>query len=275
MEERKIIVGGDEVYALYRLSDRSKPTVVFVHGLGDSHLCFVDAFDYLPECNLVMFDLCGFGYSSAVPSDQYDTKRQAMRSLDAIAQLGVEACVLVGHSWGGDVGSLMCSMDDGRTIRQFINVEGGVHVENILLSKIITKKYQDYNASEFSGWVRGAGFAEQFSFRWGHSAGVKYLSSVRRCSPIALGEAAQEIYSQHQTQDSRGVVEWGRIYEKLSIPTVYLWGEKSLAGCQRAQEFIRGLDNISFPGANHWLQNDPHAFYKLLRTLISADQMSL
>lgn len=271
MYEKKLSVHGEEIYTLYNQLDTAKETIIFLHGLGESHLCFADAFDHLPEYNLIMFDLCGFGYSPAAESGKHDSYRQALRVLDAIKGCGIESCILIGHSWGGDVGTLLCSIDNGHTVRQFINVEGGVHVENILLSKIITKKYQEYNVSDFNLWVTGAGFAEQFCLQWGHSAGVKYLSSVRRCTPVVLGETAQEIYLQHQTQDSRGVVEWGRVYENLSLPTVYLWGENSLAGCERAQGFIRSINNISFPNANHWLQNDPQPFYKVIKRLITVD----
>lgn len=259
--EQWLDIEGDQLYCLATERKESQETLVLIHGLGESHLCFADAIDWLPNYNLVMFDLCGYGYSPASVTS-HSTETQAKRILKALEQLKIDDCFLLGHSWGGDTSTLVCQHDTKGIVRGFINAEGGVHAENIILSKIIAEQYSQLSSDEFSKWVKGAGFSQRFCLSWGHGAGIKYLSSVRRCDPVVLGNTASEIYAQHATQDARGVVSWGQIYESLPIPKVYFWGTQSLSGCERAEKFISTLNNVSFEGANHWVQNEPSKFYQ-------------
>ena len=258
--EKWLDIDGDLLYCLSTELKGSQETLVFIHGLGDSHLCFADAFDWLVTYNLVMFDLSGYGYSPA-SALCHSTETQAKRILKALEQLKVYDCFLLGHSWGGDISTLVCQYDANGIVRGFINVEGGLHEENIILSRIIAEQYSQLSSDEFSKWVKGVGFSRRFTMSWSHGAGIKYLSSVRRCEPVVLGNTASEIYAQHATQDVRGVVSWGQIYESLSIPKVYFWGVQSLSGCERAMKYISTLNNVSFDGANHWVQNEPSQFY--------------
>lgn len=267
--EQWIDIEGDKLYCLSTPIKTSQETLVFIHGLGESHLCYADALDWLPNYNIVMFDLCGYGYSPA-SSSSHATEVQAKRILRAIEKLEIEACFLLGHSWGGDTSTLVCHFDNKGVIRGFINAEGGLHEESIILSQVIAEQYSKLDKNAFSAWVKGGGFAQRFSMSWGHSAGIKYLSSVRRCDSMVLGETASEIYAQHSTKDQRGVVEWGQIYESLPIPKVYFWGTQSLTGCHRAIEVISSLNNIAFEGANHWVQNDPETFYAEVDKFITA-----
>ncbi|MEZ9520715.1 alpha/beta fold hydrolase [Vibrio splendidus] len=259
--ERWLEIDGDQLYCLSTDIKESQETLVLIHGLGESHLCFADALDWLPNYNLVMFDLCGYGYSPA-SNISHSTESQAKRMLKALDQLNIHDCFLLGHSWGGDASTLVCEYDTKGIVRGFINAEGGLHEESIILSQIIADTYSELSTDKFANWVKGEGFAKRFAMVWGHGAGVKYLSSVRRCEPEVLGQTASEIYGQHATQDIRGVVGWGQIYENLSIPKVYFWGTDSLKRCERAKAFISTLDNVSFEGANHWVQNDPAKFYE-------------
>jgi pimeloyl-ACP methyl ester carboxylesterase len=267
--EQWIDIEGDELYCLSTPIIESQETLVLIHGLGESHLCFADALDWLPNYNLVMFDLCGYGYSPA-SNISHATDVQAKRILKALEQLDIRQCFLLGHSWGGDTSTLVCHYDSKGVIRGFINAEGGLHEESIILSQIIAEHYVKLNKPEFQAWVKGEGFAKRFTMSWKHGAGIKYLSSLRRCEPIVLGETASEIYAQHSTKDGRGVVEWGQIYENLSIPKVYFWGTQSLAGCHRAIDFISSINNVAFEGANHWVQNDPKTFYVEVDKFITA-----
>ncbi|RDH44400.1 alpha/beta hydrolase [Zooshikella ganghwensis] len=268
LNEKWLDIDGDKLYSLFSSFVDTRDTLVFIHGLGESHLCFADAIDWLPQYNLIMFDMCGYGYSPA-SRFSHSTESQAKRILKALSYFSIDKCYLLGHSWGGDIGTLACQLDENKIIQGFINAEGGLHEENILLSKIISEHYSTLNENEFSAWVKGSGFANQFPLAWHHSAGIKYLSSVRRCEPMVLGETASEIYAQHNTLDCRGVVGWGQIYETLSIPKSYFWGTKSLTGCERAIEFIKTLDNVEFKNANHWIQNEPMAFYSAIKNFIS------
>lgn len=97
--EKWLDIDADKLYCLSTDIDESQETLVLIHGLGESHLCFADALDWLPNYNLIMFDLCGYGYSPASVIS-HSTETQAKRILTALEQLNIHKCFLLWHSWG-------------------------------------------------------------------------------------------------------------------------------------------------------------------------------
>jgi pimeloyl-ACP methyl ester carboxylesterase len=79
------------------------PTLVLVHGFGESLLAWRAVFDRLATAaDVIALDLPGFGLSSK-PAGGYATDSLAADVLGALRALGVRRCVLVGHSLGGAV----------------------------------------------------------------------------------------------------------------------------------------------------------------------------
>jgi pimeloyl-ACP methyl ester carboxylesterase len=89
--------------ALRYVRTGSGPTVVLVHGFGESLMSWRAVFDQLAaRADVIALDLPGFGLSSKPPSG-YATDTLAADLLDALTALGVRRAVLVGHSMGGAV----------------------------------------------------------------------------------------------------------------------------------------------------------------------------
>jgi len=267
LHECRLNIEKDTMYCLSTKFDESLETIVFIHGLGESSVCFADAFDWLPQYNLIMFDMCGYGYSPA-SEGSHSTEAQAKRVIKALELLEINQCFLIGHSWGGDIATIICDLTKDRLVKGFINAEGGLHEDNMILSEKITEKLEKLCPDGIDSWVKGNGFAQLFSLHWGHGAGIKYLTSVRRCCSKVLKATANEIYLQLNGIDERGVTEWGRVYENIRIPKSYFWGTGSLKGSVRALKVITGLKNVSFEDANHWVQNDPVKFYSEVEKFI-------
>lgn len=79
------------------------PTVVLVHGFGESLMSWRAVFDQLASrADVIALDLPGFGLSSKPPGG-YTTDSLAADLVAALAALGVKRAVLVGHSMGGAV----------------------------------------------------------------------------------------------------------------------------------------------------------------------------
>lgn len=79
------------------------PTIVLVHGFGESLMSWRGLFDQLAaHADVIALDLPGFGLSSKPPTG-YATDSLAADLLDALTALGVPRAVLVGHSMGGAV----------------------------------------------------------------------------------------------------------------------------------------------------------------------------
>ncbi|MGD8781497.1 MAG: alpha/beta fold hydrolase [Ignavibacteria bacterium] len=264
MKEEKVNINGDIIYVLISDIDEKKETVVLIHGLGESHVCFAEAFEMLPDFNIVVMDLPGYGNSEPSKSGDHKTATQAERVFKVLTKIKIRDFCLIGHSWGGDVRTLMCKQDKDMRVKKYINVEGDVHTGNVIMSEIVSEKFNKLPLGEFKQWLKGKGFAVEFPFKWKIAAGLRYFASVRICDPSVYGQTATEIYGMYKTIDENGVIEWGRDFQKLIIPHVYCWGSNSIND-PGAIRFIRQIENHLFVGASHWLMMDSREeFYKFV-----------
>ncbi len=274
MEESYVQISDATVYVLQTSILPNRKTICFVHGLGESHVCFSEAFSYLQhEYNIVVPDVPGYG-RSPTPQNDFSTRTQAKRILEALAKLGVQRFSLVGHSWGGDIGTEMCAVDEGR-IEKYANVEGDVHVGNLIMSNQTQEAFAKLSKEDFEKWLYQGGFPDLYgglphmAMGWGISAGIRYLASVRLATPEVFGSTAKEIYSLQSTKRNDGWIKWGDIFASLEIPKVYCWGSNSVS-----QEIIDILEqeNIvhkKFEGASHWVMMDKaEEFYGFMRGFI-------
>lgn len=94
-------------YALYthidkRPTGRSRATVLFLHGIGNSGEAWRDVIHDLPDdIRVIVIDLLGFGKSPSPPWAIYDAKTQAKSVATTFLRLGVmEPVIIVGHSLG-------------------------------------------------------------------------------------------------------------------------------------------------------------------------------
>lgn len=78
------------------------PTVLAVHGITASHLCWAELAAALPQIRLVAPDLRGRGRSRDLPGP-YGMARHADDLAAAVEALGVRPAVTLGHSMGGFV----------------------------------------------------------------------------------------------------------------------------------------------------------------------------
>ncbi len=98
------------------------PTVVLVHGFGESLMAWRAVFDQLAgRADVIALDLPGFGLSSKPPSG-YATDSLAADLLGALDALDVHRAVLVGHSMGGAVVAAAALRDPGR-VRALVLVD--------------------------------------------------------------------------------------------------------------------------------------------------------
>ena len=113
----------------------SGPTILLLHGYGESLLAWQGVFDLLArQADVVALDLPGFGLSSK-PVTGYATDSLAATILRAMDALGTESVVLAGHSLGGAVAAAVAVAAPEK-------VRGLVLVDPAVVR---------------SGWMRGAG----------------------------------------------------------------------------------------------------------------------
>lgn len=99
---RALMVSGDGV-RLRAARAGQGPTVVLLHGFGESLLSWRAAFDRLAAgADVIALDLPGFGLSDK-PATGYGNERMAAAVIGALDAMGVQRAVIVGHSMGGAV----------------------------------------------------------------------------------------------------------------------------------------------------------------------------
>ena len=80
------------------------PDLVFVHGLAASRAFWFlhYAVPLSKHFRITLYDLRGHGYSG-VPASGYDAVTLSKDLAELIDHLGIESCILIGHSYGGGV----------------------------------------------------------------------------------------------------------------------------------------------------------------------------
>lgn len=229
MEGKWISVDNGEIFVRVTSQEKQlkeKNTILLLHGLGESGACFAEALDWLKEYKLVIPDLLGYGHSRASSDGDYSTLAQAKRIAQIIHTLELENIILIGHSWGGDVGTQLC-LREGGTIDFFFNIEGDLHTDNVIMSTEAALAFKEKNKEEFQRWLWHDEF-NNMTLKWDFPAAIRYFASVRLCNPDVFGKTVMEINGQHMEADNEGVLDWGHTFSGLTIPKVYCWGTKSL-----------------------------------------------
>jgi pimeloyl-ACP methyl ester carboxylesterase len=91
---------------LHYLRKGNGPPVVLIHGnvVTNEDWVLSGIMDRVARHHTVFaFDRPGFGYSDRPPGSMWTAEHQANLLLEALAQLGVEMPIVVGHSWGAIV----------------------------------------------------------------------------------------------------------------------------------------------------------------------------
>ncbi len=93
-----------------RSGDPQGLKVLALHGWLDNAASFVPLSAHLPQLDLVMLDLPGHGYSAALPEgSEYLLFSSLHPVMDAADALGWERFVLIGHSMGAAIASLLAA----------------------------------------------------------------------------------------------------------------------------------------------------------------------
>lgn len=98
--------------------DRSRPTVVLIHGFGGSTFGWRSTMPALAArgWHAVTIDLPGFGLAEKSWTHRYDHAAQARFVLAAMDALQVDRAVIVGHSMGGNVAAWVAALAPQRVV---------------------------------------------------------------------------------------------------------------------------------------------------------------
>ncbi len=250
---RTFDVTGGQMFVRYGSIDRARQTILFIHGIGESGLCFIEALTHpsLAEFNIVIPDLTGFGRSRAAETEDYSLEAQALRIGGLLDVLELEAIHLIGHSMGGDIGTVVCERRP-HAVRTFVNVEGNLTPAD---GFITSRAMEAEKNGRFEEWLRGE-FCHETIAGWAidSPSAVRYLASIQMCRPEAFLNSARQVCELNESApDGNGSVI-GQQFMNLSLRKTFCWGSIG----EDSKSFLRknSIPNKEFPGTSHWVMID-------------------
>lgn len=253
--------------------DPKRVSILFVHGLGDSGLSFEDPFrdDRFGQFNLIVLDLIGYGRSSgAADIGDYGYEAHVGRLWRLIKELGLKELIVVGHSMGGDLTTLLCSSDKHKIIKKYVSIEGDVTQYDLTISRAAVKAH---DKGRFEKWFEND-FKEKLV--WGKlgelRSGRLYYVGVSMCRREAFLANALELVRRNTSLDGKFKSEIGQIFLSLKIPKLFCYGAKSLA--RSTLKFLEenNIPKRGFEGAGHCPMTDASdEFYDYLYQYITGN----
>ena len=253
MQETYLELDDCTLYVRHRVTGPEQHTILFIHGLGESGLCFEDAFEQaaLNGFNLIVPDLAGYGRSSSAASYSFDA--QLARIWQVFAHFDIGELHVVGHSLGSDLAILACQSVLAHAASLMI-LEGHLTFSGVFIANQAAAAHE---RGEFDEWWR-SGFRESVVYeQWGASSlPIRgYYASLRFARPQAMLENALELVRRR---------EFGDIFCTLPMAKMYCYGTKSVT--QPTLDFLaaHNLASQAFEGAHWFMLDQPAAFYETL-----------
>lgn len=278
MHEHYVHLGDEVLYVRCSRLAPGRPTILFLHGLGDSTLSYEHAFspETLPGANVLAMDLAGCGRSSAAADYSFAAHARRLRGLieSLAAETGLAeqgGLCLVAHSMGAIPAVFLCRDEQAKRfgtatlVRKLVLVEGAVTQYGSFVSSSAHEALQQNN---FDHWYEQEFLREyihrQYLTRFPHCA--SYYASLRFCRKDAFLQNALEMRKLHQELDGKWKSRVGQLYADLRLPKVYCYGDGSM--CRETVQFLaeHELDVKVFRSACHFLMLDRRReFYRFVR----------
>lgn len=222
-EAASVVVNG--VRLAYEDRGMGRP-VVFVHGLAASSATWRVVAQMLSDsCRTITLDLMGFGRSDKPLQQLYTLERQASLLRGFIAELGLEKCVLVGHSYGGGVCLSLLRLEHGLEIRGLALLDTICYPQSFPLG---VRALRLPGVGELALKLMPPELGVKVMLKQAYYRPVVINPELVRSYAAALKSpggrhALLETARRMLPQDVEGLV---RSYSCISYPTFLLWGEK-------------------------------------------------
>lgn len=275
-----INVPGGTLFYRHTEIDSRKPTLLCVHGLGDSGLVFLEAFYEagLRNFNIVAPDLLGYGKSipEADAENEYTFGKQIVRLYILLEHLGVERFFLVGHSMGGDIGTLMCKKDNQNRIQAFVNVEGDLTQGDRFITNAAFAAHKK-GRKFFRYWLHHELIDIIFKDKTQNyvQSRMRYEKSLKCCSDVAFWANVKRIRRLNKNLPCHHYAQAAKLFEEISIPKIFYWGSDSLSGKSKDYLLSAGLNPEPkiFPESFHWIMLDNRRrFYDALSQFLQGEE---
>jgi pimeloyl-ACP methyl ester carboxylesterase len=274
MDESVLQLGNEYHYVRHNKISFDKETLLFLHGLGDSGLCFQEVFQdkRFDRFNIIVPDIIGYGRSSSATNEDYSFSSYITKLWKLIERMNINGLTVIGHSMGGDIAAILCDSDQRNVIKKFVNIEGNITQFDLFISSNAVKAAEDAN---FEHW-----FYEEFmksivfdDWAQKYSSCQRYYASLWYCRTKAFLANAEELCKRSMALPGKYKSEFGKSYCSLTVPKMYCYGTESISS--GTVDFLKeeGLKYQIFDGIFHWPMIDKASeFYSFLYEFVSNEQ---
>jgi len=226
---------------------------VYLHGLGESGLCF--------ESLLLDLDLSDIS-QIALDLPNYGKNEWSDRtfSLDEYSTLVAEwirdnlhgPVVLIGHSMGGVIGQLLVEKYTD-LILGFVNIEGNISIGDCQYSG----KAAAYTENEFLNNGFEVLKNHVFSLAQTDLAHRNYYISIHLSKAQQFYQNSKELVSESETN------ELAKRFAELSIPKIYIAGYPGGAANRSIQQLVEiNAEHVILEPSGHWPFIDQYTVFK-------------
>lgn len=237
-------------------------TLLFVHGLGESGLCFEHLLphDGLKDRHLLVPDLPGYGRSPWT-SRPMSLEDQADHLAGWLTERGKgdETLTFVGHSMAGVLGVIFAERHP-RLLGGLVNVDGNLSSEDCVFSGRAVELPLDRFIEEGFDRLR------ETVYRRGAKEPAQrgYYASLRLCDPRQFHRNSEELVRISATETL------ARRMMALTVPVHYVAGIPRGA-CERSRELLdeHGVSWTAVKPSGHWpFIDQPDRFVEILRDVV-------
>lgn len=226
----------------------------FLHGFGESGLCYREAFDspLSERYRLFVPDLPGFGASPPRESAQ-SLDGQAYVLAGLVDRLSSQRpVILIGHSMGSLIAVRLAQQQAGTRVVGLVSIEGNLTPADAFL----TGKTAEYAGPEDFA----LGFRRYIVSQLGEETALyRYYASLWFADPRTLWNLGRDTARESRSGEA------GQRFLQLECRKLYCWGEASLGSETRNFLGNNGLRSRKFATSGHWpMIDEPAAFYTAL-----------
>lgn len=246
-----------DAHMFYHDFPGAAPALVMLHGLGSSSSSWYPRASYHPRLRdhrSILVDLLGYGYSDRPQSYDYSMESQAENVALLLDHLGLNRCVVIGHSMGGSIAILLA---DARPdlVSRLIVAEGNLDPgPGFVSGRIVSVSEQVFTTSKYYE------FCQQM-----HDAGYHdYAGTVRASDPVCLYRSAESLIV------DRSPTYRERFY-KMSMPRTFIFGEQTLPDPDERVLREQGINVRIVANAGHdMMGGNPEGFARAIADSISS-----
>ena len=255
--ERQIVAPGVEYAYYYRKG--GKPTLVFIHGLGDWKETHLPSTEYseLADYGIIIIDQIGYGDSSNPENFNYTMKEQAEMLLKLIDKLALTDVVLVPHSMGGPVAVELAEIMGSR-VKGIVYAEGNVDFNDCFFSNWIITKHT------YNEWVDRVfqGILERYKQ---DPKQANYVTSFGKAGSVSTYRSSEDLVAVSKKDDIRDRLA------ALKIPVLAVFGEKNKGKFTSEVKMGEKFPLVFIPDAEHSMMVDnPDDYYREITRFVKS-----